>query len=306
MDLFKPLSPVIPVFLLVGTGFIFAHWKKISLTAVTEIIVYLGTPSLVFTSLASKPLFLGDIAVLFLGMLLIFAGVGLLIRIYFALFRFSSRGFATSSRNFALKFFRLQIIDRRLRDAAVQVDGQIKTGRDVAVGAILGADEFGFATAPLVVEGCIMMRKCHLNTCPVGVATQDPVLRKRFVGQPEHVINFFFFVADEVREWMAALGFRTFADMIGQYRESKRQLETESSRLGESMEQIAVDSDLSFHTIRRCIRDEIQPSLALGKHSQPGLETSSGTQPAAARYRQPRAASGARRWHDHQRGALPP
>jgi glutamate synthase (NADPH/NADH) large chain len=86
----------------------------------------------------------------------------------------------------------------------------------VAVGALLGADEFGFATAPLIAAGCIMMRKCHLNTCPVGVATQDPVLRKRFKGQPEHVINYFFFVAEEVRELMAAMGFRTFDEMIGQ------------------------------------------------------------------------------------------
>ena len=92
---------------------------------------------------------------------------------------------------------------------AVQVDGGLRTGRDVVIGALLGADEFGFATAPLIAAGCIMMRKCHLNTCPVGVATQDPVLRKRFVGQPEHVINFFFFVAEEVRELMAQLGFRT-------------------------------------------------------------------------------------------------
>src|SRR6201987_1941718 len=99
---------------------------------------------------------------------------------------------------------------------AVQVDGGLRTGRDVAIGALLGADEFGFATAPLIASGCIMMRKCHLNTCPVGVATQDPVLRKKFTGQPEHVINFFFFVAEEVREIMAALGYRTFNDMIGQ------------------------------------------------------------------------------------------
>ena len=98
---------------------------------------------------------------------------------------------------------------------AVQVDGQIKTGRDVVIGAMLGADEFGFATAPLVVEGCIMMRKCHLNTCPVGVATQDPVLRKKFTGKPEHVINFFFFVAEEARELMASLGIRKFSDLIG-------------------------------------------------------------------------------------------
>ena len=92
---------------------------------------------------------------------------------------------------------------------AVQVDGGLRTGRDVVVGALLGADEFGFATAPLIAAGCIMMRKCHLNTCPVGVATQDPVLRKKFTGQPEHVINYFFFVAEEVRELMATLGFRT-------------------------------------------------------------------------------------------------
>jgi glutamate synthase (NADPH/NADH) large chain len=98
----------------------------------------------------------------------------------------------------------------------VQVDGGIRTGRDVVIGAILGADEFGFATAPLIAAGCIMMRKCHLNTCPVGVATQDPVLRKRFRGQPEHVINYFFFVAEEVREIMAALGYRRFDEMIGQ------------------------------------------------------------------------------------------
>ncbi len=97
----------------------------------------------------------------------------------------------------------------------VQADGQMKTGRDVVIGALLGADEFGFATAPLVVEGCIMMRKCHLNTCPVGVATQDPELRKRFTGQPEHVVNYFFFVAEEVRQLMSELGFRKLEDMIG-------------------------------------------------------------------------------------------
>src|SRR5690606_20928306 len=97
----------------------------------------------------------------------------------------------------------------------VQADGQMKTGRDVVIGALLGADEFGFATAPLVVEGCIMMRKCHLNTCPVGVATQDPVLRRKFQGKPEHVVNFFFFIAEEVREIMAQLGIRTFDDLIG-------------------------------------------------------------------------------------------
>jgi len=98
---------------------------------------------------------------------------------------------------------------------AVQVDGGLRTGRDVAIGALLGADEFGFATAPLIAAGCIMMRKCHLNTCPVGVATQNPELRKRFVGQPEHVINYFFFVAEELRVIMAEMGFRTVEQMIG-------------------------------------------------------------------------------------------
>ena len=97
----------------------------------------------------------------------------------------------------------------------VQADGQMKTGRDVVIAALLGADEFGFATAPLVAEGCIMMRKCHLNTCPVGVATQDPVLRRKFQGKPEHVVNYFFFVAEEVRELMAKLGMRSFDELIG-------------------------------------------------------------------------------------------
>jgi len=97
----------------------------------------------------------------------------------------------------------------------LQTDGQLKTGRDVVVAAMLGADEFGFATAPLIVEGCVMMRKCHLNTCPVGIATQDPELRARFAGQPEHVVNYFFFVAEEVREILAQLGFRTMDELIG-------------------------------------------------------------------------------------------
>jgi glutamate synthase domain-containing protein 2/glutamate synthase domain-containing protein 3 len=98
----------------------------------------------------------------------------------------------------------------------LQTDGQIKTGRDVVIGALLGAEEFGFSTGPLIASGCIMMRVCHLNTCPVGVATQDPELRKRFAGKPEHVINFMFFVAEEAREYMAQMGFRTFNEMIGQ------------------------------------------------------------------------------------------
>ncbi|GIZ53455.1 glutamate synthase-related protein [Noviherbaspirillum aridicola] len=107
------------------------------------------------------------------------------------------------------------VLNRLRSRIRVQTDGQIKTGRDVVIGALLGADEFGFATAPLVVEGCIMMRKCHLNTCPVGVATQDPVLRAKFQGKPEHVVNYFFFVAEEVRQIMAQLGIRKFDDLIG-------------------------------------------------------------------------------------------
>ena len=107
------------------------------------------------------------------------------------------------------------VLNRLRSRIRVQTDGQIKTGRDVVIGAMLGADEFGFSTAPLVAEGCIMMRKCHLNTCPVGVATQDPALRAKFKGQPEHVVNFFFYVAEEVRQIMAQLGIRAFSDLIG-------------------------------------------------------------------------------------------
>lgn len=107
------------------------------------------------------------------------------------------------------------VLNRLRSRIRVQADGQMKTGRDVAIAALLGADEFGFATAPLVVEGCIMMRKCHLNTCPTGIATQDPSLRKKFQGKPEYVVNYFFFVAEEVREIMAQLGIRRFDDLIG-------------------------------------------------------------------------------------------
>jgi glutamate synthase (NADPH/NADH) large chain len=108
------------------------------------------------------------------------------------------------------------LVLNKLRDRiVVQVDGQMKTGRDVVIAALLGAEEFGFSTAPLVVLGCIMMRVCHLNTCPVGVATQDPELRQRFAGKPEFVTTFFRFIAEEVREYMATLGFRSMAEMIG-------------------------------------------------------------------------------------------
>lgn len=97
----------------------------------------------------------------------------------------------------------------------VQADGQLRTGLDVIMAGLLGADEFGFATAPLITLGCIMMRKCHLNTCPVGIATQDPILRKKFTGTPEHVVNYFFLVAEEIREIMAKMGIRKFDDLVG-------------------------------------------------------------------------------------------
>ncbi|HCU90612.1 MAG TPA: glutamate synthase subunit alpha, partial [Gammaproteobacteria bacterium] len=112
------------------------------------------------------------------------------------------------------------LVENNLRDRiVVQVDGQMKTGRDVVIAALLGAEEYGFSTTPLVVMGCVMMRVCHLNTCPVGIATQDPRLRKKFTGKPEFVENFFQFIAQEIREYMAALGFRTMQEMIGRVEE---------------------------------------------------------------------------------------
>jgi glutamate synthase (NADPH/NADH) large chain len=109
------------------------------------------------------------------------------------------------------------LLRNKLRDRiVVQADGQLKTGRDVVVAALLGAEEFGFASAPLVVQGCIMMRVCHLDTCPVGIATQNPELRKRFAGKPEFVVNFFEFIAEEVREYLAQMGFRSIAEAVGQ------------------------------------------------------------------------------------------
>jgi glutamate synthase (NADPH/NADH) large chain len=109
------------------------------------------------------------------------------------------------------------LLRNKLRDRiVVQADGQLKTGRDVIIAALLGAEEFGFASAPLVVSGCVMMRVCHLDTCPVGIATQNPELRKRFTGRPEFVVNFFEFIAEEVREYLAQLGFRTLAEAVGQ------------------------------------------------------------------------------------------
>jgi glutamate synthase (NADPH/NADH) large chain len=109
------------------------------------------------------------------------------------------------------------LVKNKLRSrVVVQADGQMKTGRDIAIAALLGAEEWGVATAALIVEGCIMMRKCHMNTCPVGVATQDPELRKRFTGNPDHVVNFFKFITEELREIMAELGYKTINEMVGQ------------------------------------------------------------------------------------------
>lgn len=118
----------------------------------------------------------------------------------------------------------------------LQTDGQLKTGRDVAIAALLGAEEFGFSTAPLITLGCIMMRKCHKNTCPVGIATQDPVLREKFAGEPEHVINFFFMLAEELREIMSLLGFRTVNDMVG--RSDILELDKEVVKDNEKLENI--------------------------------------------------------------------
>lgn len=135
---------------------------------------------------------------------------------------------------------------------AVQVDGGFRTGRDVAVGALLGADEFGFSTAPLITLGCIMMRKCHLNTCPVGVATQDPELRKRFAGKPSNVVNYFFMVAEELREIMATMGFRTVKDMIGRVdrldaRKAVNHWKAQGVDLGRLFHRPDVSSDVAIH-----------------------------------------------------------
>jgi len=128
----------------------------------------------------------------------------------------SSIKYAGSSWEIGLAETQQVLVMNKLRDRIrIQVDGQIKTGRDIVIGALMGAEEFGFGTTSLVSMGCIMMRKCHQNTCPVGVATQDPELRKRFSGQPEHVINFMFLIANEVRQLMSGLGFKTFDEMVG-------------------------------------------------------------------------------------------
>ena len=128
----------------------------------------------------------------------------------------------------------------------VQTDGKLQTGRDVVIAALLGAEEFGFATAPLVAMGCIMLRKCHLNTCSVGIATQDPELRKKFAGKPEHVINFFFFIAEQVRQYMAELGFKKVRRYGGTRGHARR------AACGRPLEGAAASIFRRFSTIRRC------------------------------------------------------
>jgi glutamate synthase (NADPH/NADH) large chain len=139
----------------------------------------------------------------------------------------------------------------------IQTDGQLKTGRDVVIAALLGAEEFGFATAPLIVEGCIMMRKCHLNTCPVGIATQDPALRKKFTGDPEHIIHYFFFVAEEIRELMARLGFRKFEEMVGRVDkiESKIAIDQWKAR-GINLDKLLYMPEVSGNVAVHCVESQ--------------------------------------------------
>ena len=139
----------------------------------------------------------------------------------------------------------------------VETDGQMKTGRDVVIATLLGAEEFGFSTAPLIVEGCIMMRKCHLNTCPVGVATQDPELRKRFAGQPEHVVNYFFFVAEEARQLMAKLGFRTINEMIGRVDKLKVQKAVDHWKAkGVDLAPLLIKPDVGPEVATHCVQEQ--------------------------------------------------
>ncbi|MHB8714752.1 MAG: glutamate synthase large subunit [Sulfuricaulis sp.] len=150
------------------------------------------------------------------------------------------------------------LVANKLRDRiVVQVDGQLKTGRDVVLAALLGAEEFGFSSAPLVVLGCVMMRVCHLNTCPVGIATQDPELRRKFAGDPTHVENFFRFVAQEVREWMAQLGFRTLDEVIGRVDRLnvKKALDHWKAR-GLDFTQILYQPPVGPETATRHVRDQ--------------------------------------------------
>ena len=179
-------------------------------------------------------------------------------------------GLAETQQTLVLNHLRSRIV--------VQVDGGFRTGRDVAIGALLGADEFGFSTAPLITLGCIMMRKCHLNTCPVGVATQDPELRKRFAGNPDHVINYFFMVAEELREIMAEMGFRNLKDMIGRVdrldtRKAVSQWKAQGVVLSMLFHRPDVGPDIAIH---HCEGQDHQLDKALDnmliEKSQPALE----------------------------------
>jgi glutamate synthase domain-containing protein 3 len=139
----------------------------------------------------------------------------------------------------------------------LQVDGKLQTGRDVAIGALLGAEEFGFATTPLIAMGCIMMRKCHLNTCPVGVATQDPELRKKFSGQPEHVINFLFYVAEDLRRIMAELGFRKVDDMVGRVDCLVQRKDVDHWKAkGIDLSSVLYNPPMPSHVGRRCTQEQ--------------------------------------------------
>ncbi len=161
----------------------------------------------------------------------------------------------------------LLLNDLRSR-VAVEVDGQMKTGRDVVIGALLGAEEFGFSTAPLVTLGCVMMRVCHMNTCPVGIATQDPVLRGRFNGDPQYVVNFMTFVAQEVREYMAELGFRTFDEMVGHTErlEMRRAIDHWKAH-NLDFSRILFQPQVPKTTLRTCqIRPGAQPRGVAGLH----------------------------------------
>jgi glutamate synthase (NADPH) large chain len=139
----------------------------------------------------------------------------------------------------------------------VQTDGKLQTGRDVVIAALLGAEEFGFSTAPLVAMGCIMMRKCHLNTCPVGIATQDPALRAKFHGTPEHVINFFFFIAEQVRQYMARMGFRTFDEMVGRVDmlEARKALDHWKAK-GLDLSLLLYNPPMPSRIARRCVQKQ--------------------------------------------------
>jgi glutamate synthase domain-containing protein 2/glutamate synthase domain-containing protein 3 len=169
----------------------------------------------------------------------------------------------------------------------VQTDGKLQTGRDVVIAALLGAEEFGFATAPLVSLGCIMMRKCHLNTCSVGIATQDPVLRARFTGQPEHVINFFFFIAEQMRQHMARLGFRTVDEMVGRVDKlDPRLADAHWKAKGIDLSSILYSPEVPSRVARRRIKNQdhgLDQALdhALIAHAKPALESQ---QPVRARF----------------------